>query len=471
MGSNKSMNGILACVALVLAVGLRFSGSVDEKRKPFWDVSASALMGFALLLSAVGIMFYKDHPSPVLVVWGATAAIVVGSLGMFLESQATQIAGRMIGVAMATVLVAALSMRAGLMVPTLLLGACVGAGIFSARTALRGLSADYFGAGIFGLMTFALAAAKFMGDARHSPNAELTGAAMGVGIALAGLIAILALGKKQNIGFMVAVVAAIISVIGWLIVTKWLEIPTAALAALSGAVVAALCAWVLPSSDDKPNSLTFGIVSMLGIGLVTLAFSLAFGYGLAIAVAAMVGVLIFAGSGTGLLAMGPVVGVLALRVVRELYPGTSRAFDIGQHYAVLGLLVGVVLLLGASEWIRSQNTRDKNIVWASGAAGILVLLISVVGMVLLGAKGALGLVLGLGLAAWVAGFRGDRSPILVSSATGLMALLIAAQKPLEPYLNVARDTKLQIIAWLAAACVILVIVVIGLTRSSDKSTS
>jgi hypothetical protein len=110
----------------------------------------------------------------------------------------------------------------------------------------------------------------------------------------------------------------------------------------------------LTGSDDG-GRIALGAVIAIGVG--TVGFGLERGAGMACALVAAGGLLICLGNRFGSLVLGPLFGLVLFRVLREAHPDVSRALDIGQHYTMLGVVLGAVLPLMPSDWLKREAWR------------------------------------------------------------------------------------------------------------------
>lgn len=220
-----------------------------------------------------------------------------------------------------------------------------------------------------------------------------------------------------------------------------------AVAALGVGVVA----W---SMGGRPGGVPVALALAVWVGLATFAFAEARGLGMALVGVVAVAGLASAPSPSARLTLGPLLALAAYRLFREVYPDTSRALDIGQHYAILGIVVGVAIVLGAADWARTQERAFK-----SAAAGVVVAILTLgcvgVAIVMLGAKGAVGLMVGFGLAPAVEAFRGERNPAGLVVACGALGAAIGLYGILQPWLDLSRDVKLQVLVFAVVGALLL----------------
>jgi hypothetical protein len=168
-----------------------------------------------------------------------------------------------------------------------------------------------------------------------------------------------------------------------------------------------------------------------------------------------------------LLSAGPLVGLAFYRVLRESHPDAVRALDIGQHYAVIGLAFGAVTALLPGEWL-TRRTSDSmsssigRVLWS-----LVLCLIPVAMAVVLGAKGMVGFVAGLGFAAFVDGLRGYSSILPILIASGLSAIVAVSYGWMANLLDMTREGKQIAFYWMAGVALVLG-VLIALVSKPDS---
>ncbi len=282
---------------------------------------------------------------------------------------------------------------------------------------------------------------------------------------LSGFVAALA----KSPGLRAGVAMALVALGSWLIGDRLLHLGTILPIAAGGAVLAFLVAAIVPE-DEEPSSLRLLVSVLIWISAATAAFGFEKGFGMAVLALTATAVLLASGNKRALLTMAPLGGLVMYRVFRESHPDATKAFDIGQHYAMIGLVVGALLPVMAQEWLRTVSRRGGFLTLIAGALWIVVLLIAPIATaVVLGAKGVIGYLFGLGLGGVIEAVRGERSAHSMSlgiAMAGVMALIYDA---LLPHLDLDRDEKLIKMAYLGGGVLVLGLVIAVLSGEFTRS--
>lgn len=317
-------------------------------------------------------------------------------------------------------------------------------------------------------------AADFMGQrALSNATGATTGTMFGLAGAIAALIALVAnRSEKKGAEILVAtprfIAIAILLILGFVVGYRLVASQAAWMIFLGAVVAGTVLHWTI-RPDGKDDSFAFLVGSVIWIGIATLSFSYLKGYGMAIASVGAVITFLILGNPRALLSAGPLVGLTFYRVLRESHLDAVRALDIGQHYAVIGVAFGVVVALLPSEWLE-RRTKETTASLVGRTLWALTLgLIPVAMSVVLGAKGIVGFVVGLGMAGLVEGVRNRSGTIPVVMAGALSALIIVSYDWLAKLLDLTRDEKQVAFFWMAgvAAVLTMLIAISSLTDRED----
>lgn len=255
----------------------------------------------------------------------------------------------------------------------------------------------------------------------------------------------------------------------WLISTRVLALPDTWLVFALGAGAAVVVHYLLPE-DDK-GSFGFMLATMIWLGLATLSFGMGKGFGMAVATLGAVPVCLAMRNGRALLSMGPLFGLILYRVFRELFTDSSRALDIGQHYGLVGLLVGACVPLLAWEWWQStEGRKDMGRSMAAALWTVILVAVPMLVVMLLSAKGYVGWIAGLGVSASILGLKGERSATPLAIAAGLASFSAVGFVSLQDFIDLTREQKVSTLGWSIGVFVIVALLIWFLSvRSNDAA--
>jgi hypothetical protein len=195
--------------------------------------------------------------------------------------------------------------------------------------------------------------------------------------------------------------------------------------------------------------------------------------GLAISAIFALSFLLAVESYRGLLSMAVLVPLAFYRIFLEAYPAESRHIDVGQHYSVMGIVLGATLPTALAAWVAKAGGRSSGLMrpfMALVAGGVADALLIAADFVL-GSRGVIGIIVGLAIAPVVAGLiRGERLGTLAAIGS-LAAAVVASFKFVAPYILVERETKIQILGWAIGAAVILIAIANWLMRGNAGTST
>ena len=318
----------------------------------------------------------------------------------------------------------------------------------------------------------AIAAVNLLGAIGVGGKSAIAGSALGTVLAVSGVLAMSSMellkGRKP---VAVTILAVVVLVGAWLMANRYVFLQDIFWISLLGLLASFSVAYIM-GEDEEPGSFPFLLATIVWIGAATIGFGMLKGYGMAAGLLVAVGCLMALGSQRGLLTLGPVFGLVLYRLFREQHTDSSKALDIGQHYAMIGILVGLLIVMGLIEWARGRRSGSLSVTVAGGLAGLTALGALVVAIVLLGPKGTVGLLVGVGLVPLMFGLAGSyrwrpagSSGSSVGGAgetpavqgVGVLATTVAfltavalAYGPLDSYLDLERETKIRVLLWTVA---------------------
>ncbi|HWA84300.1 MAG TPA: hypothetical protein VG820_12730 [Fimbriimonadaceae bacterium] len=338
-------------------------------------------------------------------------------------------------------------------------------GCFVAAFATAGLRPKLTG-GYLGLLCAVLVVAvDYLG--RIAGKGADPASAAGTALGLASLIAALLAGVvsrfskstlvRGGIGFLALLL------IGYL--ACWQYLGNALLGNLwIGGVVVGGAVHLLLAGEDQPEAFRFVLAAVIWLGAATVAFGMDLGYGMAVTLLGGAAALLLFGNMRGLMAIAVAAAILIYRLFRELFPDEAKALDIGQHYTMVGIAIGALLPLLPIEWARGlklsrERTTIATVVW------LLILLgLPIAAAVLLGSKGAIGMVVGLSFAAIVEGLRGTVSLAPAGIAVGLGSFTVLSFDWLGDWTDLERVVKLRAVMIVTVVALVLGSALFGLSR-------
>jgi hypothetical protein len=318
-------------------------------------------------------------------------------------------------------------------------------------------------------------ATDFMGArALQNEPGSIAGTMFGLAGAIAALIALVANRSEkkgaERLAFMPELIAvAILLILGYVVGGRLVESRDAWLI-FDGAVLSAVIVHMIIRPDAKDDSMSVLIGAVIWIGIATLAFSFMKGFGMAIAAAGAVLTLLVLGNPRAMLTVGPLIGFTFYRVLRESHPDAVRALDIGQHYGMIGIVFGVAAALLPAEWAtrRAQDTFSHGVAKFLWAAALIALTAAMA--VVLGAKGIVGFVAGVGFAGMIEALRGGRNSLAVVIAGGSAALVAVSHGWLGHLLDLTREDKQIAFYWIAGGTLVFA-VLIAMFSKPDTETA
>jgi len=428
------MSFLLPLVAIALAALSRFA---FKDREPIaWAFDRSRLL--ALILATATIVVLVGRFAPEIDAGGLRIAAIVGALTAFVGGLCGgSLAPIGFGIASAAVMH---GMR-HTTVPSADLALLVGAGFAALIYGTEGAAISAIAAALCAL-----------GDNLGTHHAEKAGLAMiGSEMGLIVLVgALIAAWTPKNLNALKPIVVGLIAVIAAFILKGKLNDSSILTVTAIGAVTGVVLHWLLP--DDDTDTVRLGIATVIGVAVATIAFGLGKGVGMAISLTTSAGILLAVGNYRALLTLGPLMGLVLYRVLREAGTGATRALDIGQHYALLGIVLGAVLPLLPTDWRATAGLKTAvgNFLWAGVLLAAAPLLV-----VMLGMKGSVGFVFGLGLAGLCQSLRKERSLLSLPLAAAIASATILVLGWVKDATELSRDEKVH---FFTIAGVVIVVV-------------
>ncbi len=232
---------------------------------------------------------------------------------------------------------------------------------------------------------------------------------------------------------------------------------------------AAAITLVLDLSLTKGFKLS-GVGGLLYLSAAAWSFSQLQGSGLALFAAAAALSSLVAGRSDLMPLVAPLVGFSLYRTVLEASEGATKAFDIGQHYGMIGLLAGAFLVLAVVQLLEG-SVLDCKIPLVRNLCAALAFGAALIGAaLLLGDKGVAGLILGAGIPALFLAGRSIGQALtasLLSIAGG--ATLALSWKGLLPFVDLTRDAKQTALIVFGLTALVLGAAAVMLARSKQEA--
>lgn len=235
------------------------------------------------------------------------------------------------------------------------------------------------------------------------------------------------------------------------------KLAEAAAIAVASAVLALIMDWAFPASSRHKI-----VAAILWLSAATFAFSQLQGYGLALAAFSAAVCLVLARRSDLLPTLAPLGAFSLYRLYLEATDNSARAFDIGQHYGMIGLLAGVLVVQAAASLLEGVVCDCKVPLLKGILASLFLGFALLAGGLVLGDKGITGLMIG----ALVPGvLLASEKPRVGLAAFGIgigcAATVALSMKGLLPFLDLPREAKqtaliaLGLLAVVPAAALVL----------------
>jgi hypothetical protein len=304
---------------------------------------------------------------------------------------------------------------------------------------------------------------SYLGEVAHGGSHQAIGIMLGFA-ALACAVIGGGIGRsfgREGPGWLGIRAVLLLAISAWVIFTRYVQSPGLAWAATLSAAAACIAVWQVTASGGSPMG--FLISCVIWLGVATFAFGQDRGYGMAVAAVVGLASLVVLGNRRAVLTIGPLIGLVLYRALRELHQDVTRAFDIGQHYAILGILLAIFLVLIPLAWMAERTEeRGPTRALAIALAGAITVAATLALGVFLGAKGMVGLLVGLGLAPVVSGLAAEVRTTALAWGVTLSVTLLVSFNVLSPWLNMERDDKLSLFYWVGIVLALGIVVTLAL---------
>ena len=325
----------------------------------------------------------------------------------------------------------------------------------------------YKGAIAAGVIGALITMTDYLGKAGDEiTNRAMMGVALGLALSVSAVVylSIKRVLPKATDRMDPAIVALLAMAAGFA-VSKW-AIGGSLWIVVGTAAFTALVVHLLVPQDRDAAPLRVGLAAVTWIALTTIAFSILGGFGMAMALLEGAVILVLLQNGRALLTLGPAIGLVMYRVMRDASPDTSRALDLGQHYGVTGVVVGAVIPLLYADWFerKRENRRTPDSV-ASLLWGFILICVPVLSIVVLGSKGASGVIVGLGFSGFLLAYRKLTESPVVAIILAAGAANAVAVDWIGEALDYTRQEKLHAFGWWALAMALAAAGILAVSRS------
>jgi hypothetical protein len=320
-------------------------------------------------------------------------------------------------------------------------------------------------------LALAVSTLAYLGQVRGLENAVEGPTALGIVAAVAGLGAWLLQKGTKNRAMADVAGIVLLAGAGWVIAWRVINLPSAGWGYVAGAVAALALHWAVDRDLNKRSSL-FGIAALVWLGVATFAYSRSAGYGISSAALGGLSGLILLGRSRLILTMSPLLVLAAYRAFREAFGTQTAAFDIGQHYGMIGVLAAVLLVVALLDFVKTIPDRAGMRATMTGAFAAMSFGAAIAaGSLLLSTKGVVGLIVGFGVAPVVAAMSGVRSSVAMAISAVSVAFLSVFYSAAVELASKPRDERLGLIGGVFAAALIFAVAAWFAARQSKGNTN
>jgi hypothetical protein len=342
-------------------------------------------------------------------------------------------------------------------------------GTFVAAFATGGLRPKMTGGYLCSVSALAIVAVDFLGrEMKGVESASSAGVALGLAFLVSSVLTGI-LGRFVSELAMRSLFGLFsLAIVGFVACSQYLSNSDLGNVWLGGVVVGGVVHLLL-MGDTEPEPFRFVLSTVIWLGAATVAFGVARDYGMAVLVLAGVAAVVLLGNVRALMTLSVAAAILIYRLFRQLYPDEARALDIGQHYTMIGIAIGALIPLLPIEWARGRSLTGWRAMAALTIWLVILLGLPVGATILLGSKGAIGMVVGLSFAAVIESLRGAVSLAPVGLATGLGCLTVLSYSWLGDWSDLERNAKVRAVIFVAVAATLLAAALFGLSRTQASA--
>ena len=173
-----------------------------------------------------------------------------------------------------------------------------------------------------------------------------------------------------------------------------------------------------------------------------------------------------------LVTVSPIVALVFFRLFTEMFPNSTRALDIGQHYGLLGLLAGIAVVIVVMESLERFGKVEGLKARSAGALTCVIAFgVVLAATVFLGQKGSVGLLVGLCLGPAVKSLGSRVSAGSFALSLALVAAFIIAHPSLSTDVDLDHQGKQILVLWTGGIVLVLGLVTAWLAREVKEKES
>jgi len=454
----SDIDGLLPLIALVVAAIAMFAGGERAPSGPPKRTVKFTILGVGVLL-LVGLWFFQRSANQTWAdIAGAKAGVILGILGATCAEWCAQWGkpSKVLPIAFAAFDLSIAPFFGHFAPLAYVFGAAATAWVLSIKTEARFAART-------AIVSGGIVACDMLGADQATPVNHV-GVFLALAAAVAGLLA-LPIGeglakKDKKLSPATPLVLFVVFAAAAFLVFRKLGLVEAFTAVFFGASIVALVVAWLAQEEESLTRVVIG--SILWLAVASASYGYLRGFGMSVALIAGLGITLVLDRPKALLCLGPLAAVVVFRVFSQLHPEAGRSFDIGQHYQLMGLLLGVLVPILAGEWLRSAP--PSKLLWLAAVLWLLVMAAAPLPVAIaFSDKGIIGYLVGLGLAPVLEATR-RRSLDTLFISIGLGCSMVLLYNWIQPHLELDRHEKIVALSWVVGLIAVAVIGILAISR-------
>jgi hypothetical protein len=297
------------------------------------------------------------------------------------------------------------------------------------------------------------------------------GVAVTVGIALASLASAVLSRIVPNWDRLSPVfVACVIAAIAYAASIRYLSLGGGWIGLCLAPVAALIAYWLSATEDSGPDAFGLLVSAAIWMGLATAAYGLSKSFGVSLALVLAMGTLVALDTDRAIASSGPLLAIVLTQAFRAIHPDAARSIEVGQHYVLIGLVLGALVPLLPEQWLDRVKPPEgwrrslAVAVWITTLAAVPLL----VG-IYLAPKGLLGFVAGLGLSGFFGGLRSPVTLTVPALSAGLCCLTFQTYSWMGDLTDLPRDDKVHWIEYGTIGLLVATVALIALGAGKKES--